>query len=95
MIWSESEITVSVEFAVEISLQTILDFDHRPKNMIRKEPPGGASGAVLKRSRGSTPNANEQQIVISSGNAKEQGLVRTVTRTSGLEVIKALWIEVL
>jgi len=53
--------------------------------MIRKDPPAGGAGAVVKRARSSTPS-NEQQIVISaSNNQREQGLVRTVQRTSGLE----------
>jgi hypothetical protein len=54
--------------------------------MIRKSPPSGSGGTLIKRARSSEPK-NEQQIVISSGaNAKEQGLVRTVKRTSGLDV---------
>lgn len=53
--------------------------------MIRKDPPE-TSGAVIKRARTASPT-NEQQIIISAGNnEKEQGLIRTVTRTSGLDV---------
>lgn len=52
--------------------------------MIRKDPPE-TSGAVIKRARTASPT-NEQQIIISAGNnEKEQGLIRTVTRTSGLD----------
>ncbi|KAG8960935.1 hypothetical protein FRC03_006000, partial [Tulasnella sp. 419] len=54
--------------------------------MIRKSPPPGSQGGTLiKRAKPSSP-ANEQQIIISTGaNDKEQGLVRTITRTSGLD----------
>ncbi|KAG8905753.1 hypothetical protein FRB99_008326 [Tulasnella sp. 403] len=52
--------------------------------MIRKSPPPGVAGSIVKRARAS-PNPNEQQLVISSGNEREQGLVRSVTRTSGLD----------
>jgi Prp8 binding protein len=54
--------------------------------MIRKSPPPGAQGTLIKRARPASPT-NEQQIIVSStGNDKEQGLIRTVKRTSGLDV---------
>ncbi|KAG8888643.1 hypothetical protein FRB98_007204 [Tulasnella sp. 332] len=53
--------------------------------MIRKSPPPGSQGTLIKRARPASPS-NEQQVIIStSGNEKEQGLIRTVTRTSGLD----------
>jgi Prp8 binding protein len=45
-------------------------------------PPGGV---LIKRVRSSSPQANNQIAISSSNNEREQGLIRTVKRTSGLE----------
>ena len=50
----------------------------------RKDPPSPeVSGALVKKSRGSTPLPTE--IAISSGNDQNKSLIRSIQRTSGLE----------
>ncbi|GJE87415.1 WD40 repeat-like protein [Phanerochaete sordida] len=48
-------------------------------------PPPPPGGAVIKRARSSPAPSDQQQMIISSAGEKEQGLVRTVKRTSALE----------
>ncbi|OJT11379.1 U5 small nuclear ribonucleoprotein 40 kDa protein [Trametes pubescens] len=55
-------------------------------------PPGGA---LIKRARSGSPAPNTQIAISSSNNEREQGLIRTIKRTSSLEApiisLSALW----
>ncbi|KAI0832783.1 WD40 repeat-like protein [Trametes gibbosa] len=44
-----------------------------------------ASGALIKRARSGSPSPNTQIAISSSNNEREQGLIRTIKRTSSLE----------
>ena len=48
-------------------------------------PPPPPGGALIKRARGSPAASDQQVIAISSAGEKEQGLVRSIKRTSALE----------
>ncbi len=54
-------------------------------NMSKRGASPPPSGALIKRARSGSPAPNTQIAISSSNNEREQGLIRTIKRTSSLE----------